>query len=126
MTYVTLFISSDALRTFILAEMIPHLPFGSCSLESFSSMIAIASPASAKKRSASLMILNEGTRDHRPQDSASPAVISQNAETHQVKPSLYARKVRIALVKKKIPFELLTEVPWDSTTGIAGLDFGKR
>lgn len=28
-------------------------------------------------------------------------------------PSPYARKVRIALVEKNIPFELLTEVPWD-------------
>ena len=31
-------------------------------------------------------------------------------------PSPYARKVRIALVEKSIPFELITEVPWDSTT----------
>ncbi|KAF6226182.1 hypothetical protein HO133_009048 [Letharia lupina] len=31
-------------------------------------------------------------------------------------PSPYARKVRIALIEKRIPFELLTEVPWDSTT----------
>ena len=31
-------------------------------------------------------------------------------------PSPYARKVRIALLEKGIPFELLTEVPWDSTT----------
>lgn len=31
-------------------------------------------------------------------------------------PSPYARKVRIALAEKRIPFELLTEVPWDSTT----------
>ncbi len=31
-------------------------------------------------------------------------------------PSPYARKVRIALIEKNIPFELLTEVPWDSTT----------
>lgn len=31
-------------------------------------------------------------------------------------PSPYARKVRIALAEKSIPFELLTEVPWDSTT----------
>ena len=31
-------------------------------------------------------------------------------------PSPYARKVRIALAEKGIPFELLTEVPWDSTT----------
>lgn len=30
--------------------------------------------------------------------------------------SPYARKVRIALAEKSIPFELLTEVPWDSTT----------
>ena len=29
-------------------------------------------------------------------------------------PSPYARKVRIALAEKKIPFELLTEVPWNS------------
>lgn len=28
-------------------------------------------------------------------------------------PSPYARKVRIALAEKSIPFELLTEVPWD-------------
>jgi glutathione S-transferase len=31
-------------------------------------------------------------------------------------PSPYARKVRIALAEKAIPFELMTEVPWDSTT----------
>lgn len=31
-------------------------------------------------------------------------------------PSPYARKVRIALLEKGIPFDLLTEVPWDSTT----------
>jgi glutathione S-transferase len=31
-------------------------------------------------------------------------------------PSPYARKVRIALAEKRIPFELITEVPWDKTT----------
>lgn len=31
-------------------------------------------------------------------------------------PSPYARKVRIALAEKGLPFELVTEVPWDSTT----------
>lgn len=31
-------------------------------------------------------------------------------------PSPYARKVRIQLAEKNIPFELKTEVPWDSTT----------
>jgi glutathione S-transferase len=31
-------------------------------------------------------------------------------------PSPYARKVRIALAEKGIPFELTTEVPWDRTT----------
>lgn len=31
-------------------------------------------------------------------------------------PSPYARKVRIALAEKGIPFSLRTEVPWDSTT----------
>lgn len=31
-------------------------------------------------------------------------------------PSPYARKVRIALAEKGIPFELVTEVPWNSTT----------
>ena len=31
-------------------------------------------------------------------------------------PSPYARKVRIALAEKGIPFGLVTEVPWDSTT----------
>ncbi len=29
-------------------------------------------------------------------------------------PSPYARKVRIALIEKNIPFELITEVPWNS------------
>ena len=29
-------------------------------------------------------------------------------------PSPYARKVRIALAEKGLPFELLTEVPWAS------------
>ncbi len=32
------------------------------------------------------------------------------------RPSPYARKVRIALAEKAIPFVLQTEVPWDSTT----------
>lgn len=31
-------------------------------------------------------------------------------------PSPYARKVRIALAEKSIPFDLITEVPWNSTT----------
>lgn len=31
-------------------------------------------------------------------------------------PSPYARKVRIQLIEKDIPFDLVTEVPWDSTT----------
>ena len=31
-------------------------------------------------------------------------------------PSPYTRKVRIALLEKGLPFELITEVPWDSTT----------
>ena len=31
-------------------------------------------------------------------------------------PSPYARKVRIALIEKGIPFELLTEVPWHGDT----------
>ncbi|KUJ24607.1 glutathione S-transferase domain-containing protein [Mollisia scopiformis] len=31
-------------------------------------------------------------------------------------PSPYARKVRIVLAEKGIPFELITEVPWDNTT----------
>jgi len=31
-------------------------------------------------------------------------------------PSPYARKVRIALAEKGIPFALVTEVPWDATT----------
>ncbi len=31
-------------------------------------------------------------------------------------PSPYARKVRVALVEKGIPFELLTEVPWNDDT----------
>jgi len=31
-------------------------------------------------------------------------------------PSPYARKVRIALAEKDLPFQLITEVPWNSTT----------
>ena len=31
-------------------------------------------------------------------------------------PSPYARKVRIVLAEKNIPFELVTEVPWNSTS----------
>ena len=31
-------------------------------------------------------------------------------------PSPYARKVRIALAEKGLPFKLVTEVPWNSTT----------
>jgi glutathione S-transferase len=30
--------------------------------------------------------------------------------------SSYARKARIALAEKRIPFELIKEVPWESTT----------
>jgi glutathione S-transferase len=33
-------------------------------------------------------------------------------------PSPYARKVRIALAEKAIPFELLTEVPWNDDTSL--------
>ena len=33
-------------------------------------------------------------------------------------PSPYARKVRIALAEKGIPFELSTEVPWDDDTSL--------
>ena len=33
-------------------------------------------------------------------------------------PSPYARKVRIALAEKGLPFELLTEVPWDAATSL--------
>ncbi|MSP30466.1 MAG: glutathione S-transferase [Acetobacteraceae bacterium] len=33
-------------------------------------------------------------------------------------PSPYARKVRIALAEKGIPFELLTEVPWNDDTTV--------
>jgi glutathione S-transferase len=31
-------------------------------------------------------------------------------------PSPFARKVRIAMLEKGLPFDLVTEVPWDSTT----------
>ncbi len=31
-------------------------------------------------------------------------------------PSPFARKVRVALVEKGLPFELMTEVPWDKST----------
>lgn len=31
-------------------------------------------------------------------------------------PSPYARKVRIALIEKGLPFDLVTEVPWDAST----------
>jgi glutathione S-transferase len=31
-------------------------------------------------------------------------------------PSLYTRKLLIVLCEKSIPVELITEVPWDSTT----------
>jgi glutathione S-transferase len=33
-------------------------------------------------------------------------------------PSPFARKVRIALAEKGLPFELVTEVPWDATTTV--------
>ena len=33
-------------------------------------------------------------------------------------PSPYARKVRIALAEKNIPFELITEVPWNNDTTV--------
>ena len=31
-------------------------------------------------------------------------------------PSPYARKVRIQMLEKEIPYELKTEIPWDATT----------
>jgi glutathione S-transferase len=31
-------------------------------------------------------------------------------------PSPYGRRVRIVLSEKRIPFELIIEIPWDSTT----------
>lgn len=34
-------------------------------------------------------------------------------------PSPYARKVRIQLIEKQIPFELLTEVPWNKDTTVS-------
>lgn len=37
-------------------------------------------------------------------------------------PSPYARKVRIALAEKKIPFELVTEVPWAAGAAVAQLN----
>ena len=37
-------------------------------------------------------------------------------------PSPYARKVRIALAEKNLPFELVTEVPWDENTKTAKLN----
>ena len=33
-------------------------------------------------------------------------------------PNPYARKVRIALAEKNIPFELITEVPWNNDTSV--------
>src|SRR5919199_4581444 len=33
-------------------------------------------------------------------------------------PSPYARKVRIALAEKSLPFELVTEVPWNTDTTV--------
>ena len=39
-----------------------------------------------------------------------------HVQTHKRDASPYARKVRIALQEKRSPFELVTEVPWDSTT----------
>jgi len=33
-------------------------------------------------------------------------------------PIPYARKVRIALAKKSVPFEVLTEVPWNDDTNL--------
>lgn len=70
--------------------------------------------ASAKWRTAPLTVLTTGTIDY----------ISAQARRQSQKmlrlisatPPPYARKVRIALAEKSIPFELLTEVPWDSTT----------
>ena len=37
-------------------------------------------------------------------------------------PSPYARKVRIALIEKALPYELITEVPWDEDTQTAKLN----
>lgn len=45
--------------------------------------------------------------------------LPESLHSHNLKPtnsSPYARKVRITLAEKGIPFELQTEVPWDSTT----------
>ena len=39
-----------------------------------------------------------------------------HVKAHKRDAESYARKVRIALQEKGLPFELVTEVPWDSTT----------
>src|SRR5689334_19926576 len=33
-------------------------------------------------------------------------------------PSPFARKARIALIEKKVPFELVTDVPWNTDTTV--------
>ena len=42
--------------------------------------------------------------------------ITMTWELISATPSPYARKVRIALQEKNLPFDLKTEVPWDNTT----------
>ncbi|KAL9066601.1 MAG: hypothetical protein Q9161_007431 [Pseudevernia consocians] len=76
--------------------------------------MAIASSVSAKTRTASLTILKKSTTGYE-------TVQAQRQSQKMLRlisatPSPYARKVRIALAEKSIPFELVTEVPWDSTT----------
>lgn len=53
------------------------------------------------------------TSNHNPQTTTS---LSNTLHQISASPSPYARKVRIALQEKNLPFELQTEVPWDSTT----------
>ena len=70
--------------------------------------------ASAKWRTISLITLNEGTTVY--ETLQAQLQFLNMLKLISATPSPYSRKVRIALAEKSIPFELLTEVPWDSTT----------
>ena len=63
------------------------------------------------------MITEDGAQTHFRNPVSTVAYLADKQPANQSQHSSpYARKVRIALLEKAIPFELLTEVPWDRTT----------
>lgn len=72
----------------------------------------------SKQVRSQLVFLDSPTRWHLPFHKSHKQVCTNimTWELISATPSPYARKVRIALQEKDLPFDLKTEVPWDNTT----------